>query len=424
MKNHYFLSQPHQPFFILAFTNALLSMLIFMLLFKGIITAQISAGEYHAYSLIFLLFTPAFLAFLFTTFPRFSGTPPIPQKHFLGIFWIFLAGSLLMLLGLFLSKIVVTMGMVLIFIAQLGAGNVLLSVYNASPMYPKEKTDQYWILIAVALGIVANLFFILSLWLPSLHAIAVQMAIYLYLFLLTFTVAQRMIPFFSGKPIEKHMERFKVVIGLLALHVLLETIQPHSSFLTDFVLAYLTGKEISRWRLPFPHPDPMIWILHVALFWIPVAFFFSGLSNILTLIDGTNFLFLDLHIIVLGFIFTILIGFGTRVTQGHSGNEIKSDRWVLLLFYWTQVVVVMRILTSLAVSSGWDFFIFFDISITVWLVMFGLWARRFFGMLIFKKQPTQTPPTEKPTEMKFGSKPTNINFGQKPMGMKFSAKKE
>ena len=230
-----------------------------------------------------------------------------------------------------------------------------------------------------------------------------------------------MIPFFSGNSkLEKHLDRFRVIIGLLALRVLLEVLIPHSSFLTDFILAYLIGKEIARWNLPFPHPDPMIWILHIAMFWIPVAFFLAGFSNLLTLIDGTNFLFLDIHTIVLGFIFTILIGFGTRVTLGHSGNEIKSDKWTLLLFYWTQVVVVTRILTSLAVSSGWNFFVFFDISVTVWLVMFGLWARRFFGILIFKKEQDK-PKATNPNEMKFGAKPNATKFSPQPTNIKFKS---
>jgi uncharacterized protein involved in response to NO len=412
MKDHYFLSQPHQPFFVLGFVNAIISMLIFMFLFKGIITAEISGSSYHAYSLIYLLFTPAFLAFLFTTFPRFSGTIPIPQEHFLGVLIPFVIGSILILLGLFLSSIVVTIGMVMILLGQLASGKILLNVYQISPMSPDLKTDQYWILIAISLGIVSHLFFILSIWIPSLHQISVQMAIYLYLFLLTFTVAQRMIPFFSGNSmLEKHLDRFKVIVGLLSLRVLLEVLIPHSSFLTDFILAYLVGKEIMRWKLPFPHPDPMIWILHISLFWIPVAFVIAGLSNLLTLIDGTNFLFLDFHVIVLGFIFTILIGFGTRVTLGHSGNEITADKRTILLFYWTQVVVVTRILTSLAVSSGWDFFVFFDISVTVWLVMFGLWARQFFSILIF--------PKKKSTEMNFGVDPSGANFNN----MQFSTKK-
>jgi uncharacterized protein involved in response to NO len=386
LKNHFFLSQPHQPFFLLAFINAILSMFLFMLFFKGIIVTDFSAKNYHAYSLIYLMFSPAFIAFLFTTFPRFSGVPAIPQQHFLPVFLLFLGGSVLFLLGALFSSILTVLAMIMILVAQLGAGNILLSIYNASPMYPSEKNDQFWILVAVGVGIVAHLFFILSTWFPSLHTFSIQLSIYLYLFLLTFTVGQRMIPFFSHAPIEKHMERFRVIVGLLGLHILLEIMQPHSSFLADFFLAYLIGKELHRWKLPFPNPNPLVWILHLALFWIPVAFVLSGITNIISLSTGLNFLYLDIHMLLLGFIFTVLIGFGTRVTLGHSGNKMEVDKLTTMLFYWTQVVVVVRILTSLALVNGWNFFVFFDISITVWLVMFGVWGYRFFNVLVFGKK--------------------------------------
>ena len=78
--NNYFFSQPHQPFFVLAFINAVVLMLIFMLTYKGVIHIAIASSNFHSYGLIFLLFTPAFLAFLFTTFPRFASTPVIEKK--------------------------------------------------------------------------------------------------------------------------------------------------------------------------------------------------------------------------------------------------------------------------------------------------------------------------------------------------------
>lgn len=386
LKSHFFLSQPHQPFFVLAFANAIISMFLFMLFFKGIIITDFSAKNYHAYSLIYLMFTPAFLAFLFTTFPKFSGVPAIPQKHYLPVFLLFLAGSILFLIGSIFSYTLTILAMFILFIAHLKAGNILLSIYNSSPMHEKEKTDQYWILVAIAIGAVAHLLFIISSWLPSLHNISIQLSIYLYLFLVTFTVGQRMIPFFSHAPIKKHMERFRVIVGLLGLHILLETIQPHSSFLADFFLAYLIGKELYRWKLPFPNPNPLIWILHIGLFWIPVSFLLSGVTNLISLSSGTNFLYLDIHMLLLGFIFTLMIGFGTRVTLGHSGNKMEADKLTTMLFYWTQVVIVVRILTSIALINGWNFFVFFDISITVWLVMFGVWAYRFFNVLIFAKK--------------------------------------
>ena len=384
MKNHYLFSQPHQPFFVLAFVNAILSMFIFMLLFKGLVASEILTLNYHAYSFIFLMFTPAFLAFLFTTFPRFSATEPIEKENYMLVFRAFLGGSLLFQLGTLFSTLLFTLGMLLTFVAHTRSTYILYAIYQTSKM--TEKEDQAWILISMVFGLLAHLIFIISIWMPSIHAFSIEIAIYLYLFILIFTVAQRMIPFFSNTPIEKHKERLKVIIGLLGLHVILEMIQNNSSFLVDFLLAYLIGKELYRWKLPFPNPNPLIWVLHIALYWVPVAFMIEGFTNIIALSSGANFLSLGLHTLVLGFFLTVLIGFGTRVTLGHSGNMMHADKLTTILFYWTQIVVVTRIFTSFAVANNWDFIVFFDLSITVWVVLFALWGNRFFPVLIFGKK--------------------------------------
>jgi len=120
MKNSYFLSQPHQPFFVLAFINAILSMFIFSLLLKGTITSEIIFANYHAYSLIFLMFTPAFFAFLFTTFPRFSGNPPIEKVVYLTILVPFVIGSIFFLLGTVSFSFIASMGMVIALMSPLG----------------------------------------------------------------------------------------------------------------------------------------------------------------------------------------------------------------------------------------------------------------------------------------------------------------
>jgi len=384
MKNYYLFSQPHQPFFVLAFINAIISMFIFMLLFKGLAPSEILSVNYHTYSFIFLMFTPAFLAFLFTTFPRFSASDPINKSHYMHVFWLFLAGSVLFQIAIFTSVILLILSVIVTFIAHLGAVRILVEIYKKSTV--SEKSDQKWILIAMLAGVASHIIFIISIWIPSLHQFAIQVAIYLYLFLLIFTIAQRMVPFFSHSPIEKHTERFQVIVGLLALHILLESIQAHSSFLTDTLLAYLIGKELYRWKLPFPNQDPLVWILHISLFWVPVAFALSAITNLITLSSGTNFLSLGIHILTLGFFVTILIGFGTRVTLGHSSNSMYADRLTVILFYWTQVVVLVRILTSFAVATNWNFVVLFDLSITVWIVLFSLWGSRFFSVLIFGKK--------------------------------------
>jgi len=65
---------------------------------------------------------------------------------------------------------------------------------------------------------------------------------------------------------------------------------------------------------------------------------------------------------------------------------MQADKWVTNLFYWTQVVVAVRILVSLASAFGWNFMVLFDISATVWMLMFIAWAVRFFAVLIQGKK--------------------------------------
>ena len=383
----YFLSQPHQPFFVLAFVNAVLTMLIFMLSYKGIFTLSIPTGNFHAYAFIYLFFTPAFFAFLFTTFPRFTSTVAIEKKVYMQVFNFYYLGATLFILGSITSHLLSAIGTFLVFAGHIKGILILKNIYTGSAI--EDKHDIYWILNAMYAGIIAHLFYITGdLFYTPFMGLSMELSIFLYLFLLTFSVAQRMVPFFSHSIVDKNPNLLKNIFLLLILHIILEGIYTNSAFAVDFYLAYYITKELKRWELPFPNPDPLLWILHLSLFWVPVAFALTGLTNFISLVSDISFLALDMHILTLGFIFTSLIGFATRVTLGHSGNMMQADLWVKGLFIWTQVVVAIRILVSFVAAFSWDYMILFDISATVWIIMFILWAIRFFRVLIEGKKLT------------------------------------
>jgi len=386
-ENSYFFSQPHQPFFILAFISAAVTMFIFMLAYKGGLQMAVSPVEFHIYGLTYLMFTPAFFGFLFTTFPRFTATPAIKKEVYIRIFSIYYIGAVLVLLGSIVTPIFSGLGMAVVLTGHIMGTDILRKIYLKSTM--DDKHDVFWILTAMQLGVLAHFLFIISaLFYPPLMGISIEISIYLFLFLLTFSVAQRMIPFFSHSMAGRNDYLMKTIFGLLVLHVLLEGIYSNSAFIVDLIIGLLIGKELLRWKLPFPNPNPLLWILHIALFWVPVAFIVSGLANLITLLSDVTFLALDIHMLILGFVFTVLIGFGTRVTIGHSGNMMQADKWTTLLFYGTQVIVGLRILVSLVAALGWNFMIVFDISATAWLILFIGWAIRFFAVLISGKKLT------------------------------------
>lgn len=387
-QNNYFFSQPHQPFFLLAFINSIITMLLFLLSYKSIIHIAISPTNLHAYGFTYLLFTPAFFGFLFTTFPRFSSTPNIEKTTYMRVFGFYYIGSTLFLLGSIISPLISALGMFVLLIGHILGYLILNNIYKQATM--EDTHDIYWIKLAMGFGVIAHILFIIGqILLPTLIGFSTEISTYLYLFLLAFAVGQRMIPFFSHSMVAKHPNLLRQVFILLVAHILLEGIYTNSSFFIDFFIAYIIGKELLRWELPFPNSNPLLWILHIALFWVPVAFMISGLVNLISLLSGVYFLALDIHVILLGFVFTVLIGFGTRVTLGHSGNKMFADKYTKMLFIWTQVVVALRILTSFAAAFGINFMILFDITATAWLIMFIAWSARFLAVLVQGKKLTE-----------------------------------
>ncbi len=386
-EDHYFFSQPHQPFFILAFVNAIIIMLIFMLAYKGVMHMAISPTRFHAYGLIYLLFTPAFFGFLFTTFPRFSATAPLEKKAYMDVFNLYYLGASLYILGSIATPVLSVLGMGMVFAGHLRGALILKKIYTTTQM--EDRHDLFWILLAMGFGVLSHLLFILSeLFLPLLAGITTQMGIYLFLFLLTFSVAQRMVPFFSHAIVSRDETLMQRLFGVLVVRILLESLYSGSGFIADIALGLLVAKELQRWQLQTPNPNPLLWILHTALYWVPIAFILGGISNLFRLLTDSTLLLLDIHSLVLGFVFTILIGFGTRVTLGHSGNPMHADRWTQRLFYATQAVVGVRIVVSLVAGFGWNFMPLFDLSVATWLLLCILWAVRFFAVLIVGRQLT------------------------------------
>ncbi len=376
----YFFSQPHQPFFTLGILNAIIMMLIFLLSFKGVFILSLDTFAFHAYSLIFTVFTPFFLGFLLTTFPRFSQTAAIEKQVYLTAFTLLFLGILLFLVGAFTSIMIVALGGFLIFLSQLYTTHIFYTIYKNSPQ--KDKHDQFWILSAWLEGIVANVLFIgYFLDILALSPLTIGVGIYLYLILLALSVGQRMIPFFSHVLVDRNKNLLKTMFILFNLKVFSDLFDLKIGFIFLLVAGAIMMREVLRWRLPFKSADAILWILHLAIFWLPTALIIGGFSELAGLIFNKSFLALSIHLVVLGFLTTIMIGFGTRVTLGHSGNAMQIDSYTKVLFYLTQIVVYFRALYSFSSSS-----LLFDITATLWIVLFVSWSIKYLPVIILGKK--------------------------------------
>jgi len=385
-EQNYFLSQPHQPFFILGIVNAIVMMLVFALSFKGILNLHVSSASFHVYSLIFIVFTNVFTGFLFTTFPKFCQANIIDKSYYTKIFYANLSGSLIFLAGSFINQYIALLGMLTLFVSQIYIVLKLKEIFETGGAVAKE--DPHWILMAQKFGLFGHLLFIISIFVTELHGFATQLSFYMYLIFLTFAVGQRMIPFFSHS-MEPKDERF--VSAVFVLFILKTVLSSLDSFtyvkvaeiLLDIVLGLYMLGEFLKWKLGLFKSPPIVWVLHLGLFWLPTSLFVSALSLSAELFLDTSFYFLNIHLIAIGFLTTILIGFGTRVTLGHSGQPPHADSLAAKIFWSVQAVVLLRALYSINVAFGWGLNFLFDISFTAWLLLFLVWAVRYAKVLVF-----------------------------------------
>ncbi|MDP1785518.1 MAG: NnrS family protein [Sulfuricurvum sp.] len=383
---HAFLSQSHQPFFLFGVAWAIVSMLLFILSHKGVVSLTISEIEFHVYGLTFIVLIQFFHGFLFTTFPRFCMSTAIPKERYAPIVWLYQMFALLFFVGALTSPWVVLMAMAGIFFAHSMAFKALLSTYQTGKS--PQKSDPFWMLIAHAIGIAMHAAMVVAYGMELLDlsvrlvSLISPVIVNLFLIFLTFIAAQRMIPFFSHSMEIRSTHFVARVFVLLVVKTLLNLLEiPLAEAAVSLLLAAYLLNEFLRWRLPLFRSAAILWILYLALFWFPLALFMGALTQVSEVVAYRSWLFAETHLLVLGFITTVLIGFGTRVTLGHSGQTPHADKLTIVLFVWTQVVVLLRFGLSADTAFGGMHGWLFDAAGAGWIVLFGVWALRYGKIL-------------------------------------------
>lgn len=384
-KQNYFLSQVHQPFFILSILNSVVSMLIFALAYKGFINLHVGFLNFHVYSLVFLVFLNAFSGFLYTTFPRFTQAPIIEKSYYTKLFYANTLGSFVFFVGAFLSYMWLVIGMMILFVSHV---YIVLKLKQSFEVGLVKDIDAFWILRAMYAGLFSHVLFVALIFGLDIQNITLSTSFYMFVIFLTLGVAQRMIPFFSHSNATKDERFMSAVFVLFIAKTILYAFENNvyvnvAQILLDALLGlYLVG-EFLRWKLPLFKSSAILWVLYLGLFFLPLGFFISAFSAILELIFNINFYYLDIHIIAIGFLTTILIGFGTRVILGHSNQPTKADGIAVKIFYLVELVLLFRVLYSLDIAFGFGLDYLFDMSFIAWISLFVVWALRYAKVLLF-----------------------------------------
>ncbi|TYC57445.1 NnrS family protein [Marinobacter sp. BW6] len=143
------------------------------------------------------------------------------------------------------------------------------------------------------------------------------------------------------------------------------------------LLALLSGVlmlvRLAGWKGWLVRQEPLLWILHLSILWVPVALFllagtlFAGWpSNAWSHAAGT------------GAVGCLILGVIARVSLGHSGRALVLPRGMVLAFIAIHLAALIRVLTAFEIIP-WHPGI--GSSTLLWLLAFGLFLYRYTGIL-------------------------------------------
>lgn len=361
---------PHRLYF---FLGALALAVLFGWWFIGLRSGASSSVPLHALIMPLGVFPLFILGFTFTAGPRWLSVDASSHlfllhggTYFAGILILLLASSL-HLMPLQLS------GFALMLAAWSAVSLRWAKLIRQSQV--KDKTHALILLIAMIGGIaslVACLF-----WVAGSHGawqIARQLSFFAFLLPIFLSVCHRMLPFFTSNVLPNYsMWRPNALLwswlGACYLIVL-------SNLLGFAWLEALTASALSlsfantawRWGLfrsvLEKDSNRLLAMLHLSFAWLSIVFALQAAGAWGAAVGSA-----PVHALALGFMGTMLVGFVSRVSFGHSGRPLKVNTLLWVIYLSLHAAALVRVAASLAQSNTLMHF-----AAAAWLCLLLAWV--------------------------------------------------
>ncbi|SEJ04333.1 NnrS family protein [Frateuria terrea] len=376
---------PHRPLFLAGALAVLTSMAWWALElaslrfgWHGWPQPPVPPGWAHAMLTQYGMLPMFMFGFLLTTFPRWLNRPPIRPSRYLAVAGAVFAGYLLSHVGLLGLPWVLRLGFLLMLAGYLVGIATLAGVLRAA----EQRSQHAWSCLAGlclgAIGLAAFVAFLFGAPAPWAR-LAIKLGTFGLLVPVYFSVAHRMVAFFSGNAVRDYVVRrppwsLPLLWPLLLAHLALDLAHvPAWLWLADAPLAALFGWHALAWQ-PWKAVRPgLLAVLHLAFAWLPIAFVLYAVQSLYLFAGHGPVLGLaPLHVLTIGYFGSMLVAMVTRVTQGHSGRPLQMGAVPWACFALLQGVVLLRAWAELARDS----YLWLVVAACGWLVAFLPWVLR------------------------------------------------
>ena len=318
--------------------------------------------------------------FLMTTFPRWMNGPLVEKSAYISTFIWCSVGISLFQYGIFYSVFLAVSGLgIFLFGWALGIFS-LFKVYRAAASPDKQyETLLLFMLLAGWLGAANFLIWLLTDdW--FFIQISINTGLWLFLIPVLFTVAHRMLPFFSSNVIG-HYQIYQprwmpvsiLILGIIHMQLSLNNLYQWT-FISDIPMALIGFYLSYKWRLKDSLINGLLAVLHLSFIWFAIGMTLFSIQSLVLLSTETLILAkAPIHALTIGFVASMLVAMASRVTLGHSGRPLHANRLTISLFIGLQLTAVVRILADIPALSEIYGLHLYIISALAWLVCLGTW---------------------------------------------------
>jgi uncharacterized protein involved in response to NO len=377
---HPFMSYAFRPFFLLNGLFAIAVISIWLLKLHGTeLSLLLATTQYwHGHEMVVGFGMAAIAGFVLTAVATWTNRPPL-RGNLLGLLvFSWLLGRLAMLGASQLPYWLVACSDTIF--------PFLLTAMLAREVVAGRSRRNYPIIGILLTLAVLNLLYHAGVMqiMSGMDRLALYFMIHLLLLMIT-VIAGRIIPNFTANwlrargheklpgthpPIDAITVLATIATGVL---VTLNSFDPLTGIVAT-VAALSHAVRLARWRGLATTSEPLLFILHVAYFWLPVGYALTALNAF-----GFNFpATAALHALTMGAIGNMILAVTSRVALAHTGRSLHAPRLIVIAYATLNAAVVARILSPLI--SG-RFLELIDLSAIGWIITFAIFSVVYWHVL-------------------------------------------
>ncbi|WP_354624152.1 NnrS family protein [Psychromonas sp. MME2] len=367
-----------RPFFLVGTLFAIFSAITWGLLLFATITlpSQLPPTLWHAHEMLFGFAGAIILGFLLTAVQNWTGHPGLKGYKLGALVTLWLLGRIAIFT---FPPNLYWLTMIL----ELSWMPLAAIVLARSVLYAKQWRNLFFVPLLFAMTLLNGI---------SLYAfqkydyLLAQDAIWSMLFLVLFIIAVmggRVIPFFTSKGTDSEkVQPIKVLeyCALLPLLLLAFTVFFTPLNIFSGYLALLAGISNSirliRWRPQITLPVPLLWSLHLSYLLLAIGLILYSMALFIPAINAITMI----HLSAIGGIGGVILAMISRVSLGHTGRPLISEKWMNIAFASTAISGLIRLIypyiqPNSPIMGYW-------LSIIFWCTAFVLFVICYAKMLL------------------------------------------